>query len=439
MPGNTLCKIVRQYNKIPIPPEQMQKLQEIAVDYSYVKNQVYQRYGGVGGLSKLYPGYTVQNEMTQSGLRERLGLPAVYFYLAVFDGLRDIKIQWSRTKTLVLKRVNGNSGFLEEEKHFLRFLLRVNNAFEAVLNSTDLKLPTDIRRQYDSLATRVQAGRLENYLRRQVRNLHGKPESHREDGFSIGERAYRYGDHGIYISVREKRKRIYIPLTDGNQYDRQLFIRLFPDKSSVEIQVPVYVAIKKHENYTRHLGVSMGMCTMLVTEEGHIYGEELGSYQARLSDWLREQSSMYNQNRMANPGRKKYNTKKQRLEEQLRSYINQELNRFLREEQPELIYIPKLPGPGVCGPVKRINHLASTWQRGYILGRLKQKCTEQSVELVEIFGKGISVQCSRCGAQGVSRREEFFCSWCGLEINKKQNAALNARRRGEENRSGFDF
>lgn len=61
----------------------MRKLQEIAEDYRAVKNYVYQRYGGIKSLSKIYPGYTVQNEMTASGLRASLGLPSVYFYLAV--------------------------------------------------------------------------------------------------------------------------------------------------------------------------------------------------------------------------------------------------------------------------------------------------------------------------------------------------------------------
>ena len=76
MPPDKICKTVHQYNKEPIPDEEMQKLLDIAEDYRKVKNYVYVRFGGIGSLSKLYPGYTVQNEMTKSGLRERLGLPS---------------------------------------------------------------------------------------------------------------------------------------------------------------------------------------------------------------------------------------------------------------------------------------------------------------------------------------------------------------------------
>ncbi|MCI8447065.1 MAG: hypothetical protein HFH30_01445 [Eubacterium sp.] len=42
------------------------------------------------------------------------------------------------------------------------------------------------------------------------------------------ERACRYGDHGIYITAKQKRKRIFIPLTDSCRHKRQLYIRLNP-------------------------------------------------------------------------------------------------------------------------------------------------------------------------------------------------------------------
>ncbi len=102
MPQNKIYKTVRQYNKKPLQTEDMCKLQEIARDYAYVKNCTYQRYSGVGGLLKIYPGYTVQNEMTKSGIREQVKLPSVYFYCAVFEALGDIKTQWTNTKSSVL-------------------------------------------------------------------------------------------------------------------------------------------------------------------------------------------------------------------------------------------------------------------------------------------------------------------------------------------------
>jgi len=432
MPQNTICKTVHQYNKTRIPKEEMAKLQEIAEDYRKVKNYVYRHYGGISGLSKIYPGYTVQNEMTASGLREELGLPSVYFYLAVFDALGDIKAQWTRTKSMVLKKVNQNDGLGPEEKHFLRFLLKVNNGFDAVLNHKAVVLRQDLQEQYGKLASAVGVRKLENYVRRQVRDLHVRLNSDTADGFSLTERAYRYQDHGIYITMKEKRKRIFVPLTDNNHYTRQLYIKLFPEEGDIEIKAPVNVAVKKHRDYTSRVGVAAGMSVMFVTDEGHKYGEKLGGYQKELAEWVRDQAAKHHADRGAGAGRKKYAAKKRRLDEKLHSYINMELNRFLKTEKPEIVYIPKLPRPGKHGGSKAINHSVTLWQRGYIRKRLEQKCGEQSIRIVEVFGKGISTQCSRCGADGVKENGMFRCPACGYEAEEKRNTAENVKRRGTE-------
>ena len=122
MSSEVICKTVRQYNKTPISEEDMRKLLEIAQDYNRVKNYVYQRYSGIRSLPKLYPGYTIQNEMTKSGLRAELGLPSVYFYLAVFDALGDIKNQWAQVKNRISKCIRENENLTPEDRHYLRFV-----------------------------------------------------------------------------------------------------------------------------------------------------------------------------------------------------------------------------------------------------------------------------------------------------------------------------
>lgn len=431
MSKKTVCKTICQYNKVPVSDEDMKRLQEIAEDFGRVKNYVYDRFGGVGSLAKLYPGYTVQNEMTDSGLREQLDMPSAYFYLAVFDALRDIRSQWTRTKSRILKLIGHNDSLTPDEKHYLRFLLKVNNAFTAVLNQEPVKkLPWDIQCQYGELEKVADTDRMHRYLCRQVRKYHIKPHVDGTTGFSASERAYRYGDHGIYISTKEKRKRIFVLLTDNNRYRSQIFIRLYPQQGNIEVKVPVNVTVRRHEDFVNQIGLSLGMYTMLTTDEGKNYGEELGKYQITYADWIREQTGSYNRNRANNPGRKKYNEKRRRYEEQLHNYINQELNRFLHVEKPQVIYIPKLPKTQTGGVNKRINNSVALWQRGYIRKRLRQKCREQSVELVEVFGKDISIECSNCGAAGVRKKGMFSCPSCGYCAEKKANAARNVKKRG---------
>ncbi len=430
VPPDTTCRTVRQYSGAPILDEDMRKLLEIADGYCKVKNCVYARYGGRSALPKLYPGYTIQNEMTRSGLRESMKMPSVYFYLAVFDALGDIKTQWTRTRAKVLELTGKNEGFSREEKHYLCFLLKVGNVFEAVLNQSEVRLPTEIQKKYEEVAALVDQERLNRYLCRQVRKYHVKLHTDQTFGFTLSERAYRYADGGIYISTREKRKRVFVPLTDHNQYKRQLKVQLFPEGHRLEIHVPVDVAVKKHEDYVNQTGVSMGYHAMLTTDQGHRYGEELGRYQTEYADWMRIQTRTYQRNRDDNPGRKKYMDKKRRFTERLHSYINHELNRFLETEKPKTVYIVKLPGPAKGGGNRRINHSISMWQRGYIRNRLMQKCKEQSVELYEVLGKGISRECSVCGGTGSRKDGYFFCAACGYQEEEKTNAAKNVLNRG---------
>ncbi len=434
MSEDKIYKTVRQYNKTPITVENMEKLLEIASDYRKVKNYVYDRFGGVGSLSKLYPGYTVQNEMTACGLRNDLGLPSVYFYLAVFDALKDIKTQWARTKSKVLQLVGANPNFTPEEKHYLRFVLKINNAFTAILNQEPMKLPAEIEKKYKQVAEEVDRERMHRYVCRQVRKYHVKQHTDTADGFSISAKAYRYQDHGICIATKQNRKRIFVPLTDNNRYASQLYVKLYPEKRGLEIMVPVYMTPRCHDDYTNQVGISIGMFTMVTTSGGHYYGEKFGDYQGGYAEWIQVQAKSYSINRQDNPGRKKYNTKKKRLEEQLHAYINQELNRFLENEKPGTIYMVKLPKPQTGGINSKINHQVSMWQRGDIRDRLMQKCREQSIEYIEVLGKDISRQCSNCGNTGEQKETIFVCRNCGYRADKKINTARNTLQRGMEGR-----
>lgn len=432
MPPDKVCKTIHQYNRGQVSAGDMEKLQEIALDQRKVKNIVYARYGGIGSLSKLYPGYTIQNEMTATGLREHMGVPAVYFYLAIFDALGDIKAQWSRTKRKVLESVDRNTTFSDDEKHYLRYLLKVSNAFGAAVEQKPIVLPGTMQKTYRALASRVDTEKLHRYLCRQVRRYHVKLHTDRAKGFPLSERAYRYGDHGIYISIKEKRKRIFIPLTDNNQYKRQIYLKLFPAEGRIQIDVPVDVTVQKHANHVEQVGIALGMQTMLTTDGGGRYGEDLGELQSGYTDWLRIQTGIRSRDRGADLGRKKYEAKKARMTERLHSYINHELNRFLQTEKPAVIYMAKLPRPGKGGIDRKINLSVSLWQRGYIRRRLEQKCREHSVELVEVLGKDISNRCSACGAMGSKEKGIFSCPVCGRKIEEKVNTAQNAKRRGQD-------
>lgn len=441
MAQETVFRTVHQYSRDPLPKEDMEKLEEIAGDYCHVKNYVYQRYGGIGSLPKIYPGYTVQNEMTKCGIRQQLGLPTVFFYCAIFDALGDIKSQWSHLKNRVEKSIRGNPGLTPEDRHYLRFVMKQGRCFEAVLAHTEPVLEGQWKETWDGVREGVDEHRLRNYLCRQVRKHLHKLHTEITDSFSVTSRGYRYGDgpgsrggacHGIYLSTKESRRRVFIPLTDGNQYERQLRFRLYPEEGKVKINVPVETKARPCGECGNEVGVAVGMETMFVTDRGNAYGSKYGAYQYALTEYVREGLLRYHKNARNNPGRKKYNAGKERLEAALHTYVNAEIRRMLETEGPKVVYVPKLPQVPKAGYNKKINNSVSMWQRGYVRQRLAQKCAERSIRVVEVFGKDISNECSGCGTVGAKARGTFTCGACGLQMAERENTARNVLKRGRE-------
>ena len=430
---DTIYKTVYQYSRGAIPAADMERMQEIARDCREVKNYVYDRYSGIHSLSKLYPGYTVQNEMTKSGLREELGLPSVYFYLAIFDALGDIKCQWAQTKKVVEKNIRDNPNLTSRDRHYLRFMIKQSQCFEAILVRKKPQLADNWEKKYENVRAEVEdSDRLDQYLRRQVRRHLNKPCTDVADGFPIAPKGYRYADHGIYLSMKESRQRIFIPLTDNNRYARQLYIRLYPEESRITVNVPIEVRQRHPAGYDGETGLAMGLKCMFVTDQGRTYGEKYLEYQSALTDYVRERLSRHQRNAKHNPGMKKYSEGKARLERVLHDYVNAEINRMLETEKPGIIYLPKLPAKSKAGFDRRMNATVNMWQKGFVKSRLVQKCRERSVRLVEVFGGGISTRCSHCMEDGGKEGDMFRCPSCGLELPERQNTAKNVLSRGQE-------
>ncbi len=430
----------------------MDRLLEIARDCMIVSNYVYQRYGGIKSLYKIYPGYTVQNEMTAVGLREKLNLPSVYFYPAVFNALRDIKTQWAHVKKNIYSAINKNEGFSPEDKHYLRFAVKVDGCFENILNGKPVEVPKEMMPRYKSIISDLHGDgserikTLDRYICRQVRKKLCKLHTEKFLYFSVWERGYRYGQskdndvkecHGIFLTTKEYRKRIFIPLTDTNEYNGMLDIKLKPEKNSIEIVAPLFINIRKHEDYTNEIGISLGLWNMITTDTGSIYGSEFGKMQKELFEYAVSERRTYGEK--GNPPRKKYIVCREKMEAALKNYINKEINRMLAEEKPGKIYMVKLPrNPGSGDGASISQYLLRVWKKGYVTERLQWKCRQNNIEIIEVLGKGLNVECSACGAfceaQSKNIYGNFKCKYCGYEENRKVNAAKNALNRGKTGR-----
>jgi hypothetical protein len=438
-----VCRTAHQYNKGKINNEDMDKLMLIAKRFGNVKNYVYQRYGGIHSLSKITPGYVVQKELIAEGYREKSGLPSVYFQNALFDALEDIRSAWSKRKSRLQKAIYDNENFSDLDRHYLRYLLKVDNAFSAVLESRPVELPDKMMRSYTEASQEVDTERLNNYLRRQIRKHHNILHTDVNDFFSVDYRGYRYADHGIYFASTEKMKRIFVPLTDTVETNRQICVKLNSKENSLEILVPINVSKRKHENYVHEVGIALGIHTMVTTDNGNSYGTDFGKMHEDYATWLREENRKLSLLKEPNNGRKKYDARKNRMQENIKSYVNHEINRFLETEKPCVVYIPKLSAYKKQSYNKTMNYKLTTWQKGIITDNLVRKCQNNSVEVVWVKEKGMGRTCSACGTEwnkvaDARLKDEkghwtgmVRCPLCGTKIDEMNNAAINVKIRGQ--------
>jgi len=435
-----ICKAIHQYSKGKISSENMDLLMEIGHGCMVTKNYIYQRYGSIKSLTKLYPGYAIEAEVKEAGFRERIGLPSVYFTAAMNRALGDIRIMWAQVKNGINDASVKNERFSPEDRHYIRFVMKIDRCFENILNGKPISVPKELQPKFqkileelgDESGQRVKS--LNRYICRQTRKRLRRQHTDNETYFSIKKQGYRYGEsdgeHGIFLATKESRKRMFIPLTDTNIYDRVLDINLNPQKRIVEIIIPLFVNIKRHEDYTNEIGISLGLWNMITTSTGNVYGSAFGKMQNEISEYTLNQ--MRKNGRAKTSDTKKYITHKAKMDAALKNYVNMEINRMLEEEKPSAVYMAKLPrNPGMAVKGTGNTYFLRMWKKGYVTERIQWKCQQNGIEMIEVIGKGIGTDCSACGQKGYIEGESFQCPVCGFEENKKVNGAINALNRGK--------
>jgi transposase len=434
-----IIRAVKQHSK-PLSAETMLFLRGIAEDYAKVKNYVYRRYSGVASLAKLFPGYTVQNEMNATSLRSELNLPYGYYGLAIFDALRDIKSCWGNLQAKIVELVYKNENLTNNERHYINWVLSRDKVYAAILNRNEIERPNN----FEGLNFK----RLDNLICRLTR----------KHKFSIGEiitanyfqalkKCFKYSDGGIWFTSRIAHKRVYIPLTDSTIYNvSQITVQLA--ENTIELIVPVETTVKVHAEYTSIIALSLGYVAMFTSNNGNEYGAELGKLLAKRYERISEKrlarvvyhrlyrklttdgnaklaENIYSNNL----GIKKLLAKSERELDGIKSYINAEINRMFDVEKPAEIIIPAQSKQFSPNMKQSAQQKLSKWQVGYIRKRLDDKCAVNGVKLTKIAGAYTAMVCAVCGDRGCREAQTFICDTCGNVTSYPQNAAKNLLRK----------
>ena len=442
--GKTITKTVKQYS-YKIDDYDVEELLKIGREYKNVKNYVYSRYSGIKSLLIIEKPRKIRDEWVSTKFYEQWKLPARYWKLALQDAIGNIKSGWSNTKNEIRTAAYNNEHLSTDDRYYINYILSANKLYYNVLNNISLDIP----KKFEGKNLNIKY--LNNLIKRYTRRYKGKvPYTNKINSFSIDTGLYRYSKNNanenyIYITSMETRKRIPIKLRDSNKYNKILKIKIIDNV--VRINIPLEVESKENTN-ENIIGIDKGYRYLLATSNGNLYGEKLNYYLSketeRLSDknknrnrffalrrkYLEEGNTKKAENILKNNlGKKKYRNNKNKHNETVKSYINKNINEFIKSEKPKEVVMENLDFVSWDDRYpKSVKRKLSRWIKGYIRDRLEYKFKLSSIEFTYINPAYTSQICSKCGRFGIRNVDLFTCDNCG-EIHADINASKNILER----------
>ena len=134
-----------------------------------------------------------------------------------------------------------------------------------------------------------------------------------------------------------------------------------------------------------------------------------------------------------NLGYKKKDNKTRKFKAKAESYINHNINIFIKEAKPEevvkedLTFVTKKRD----NKSKEYNRKMSQWVKGVLDKRLEYKLKYNGIKVTDINAAYTSQTCHKCGRFGIRDNDLFICSHCGT-MDANINAAKTILKRKDD-------
>ena len=432
---------------------QVEDLKEVGRNYRSDVNYFYSRYSGIKNINRID-----FREIRDKDLKEieHLKLKGHYLQRCLNASLGNIKAMWSNTLRLIKSNINANNNLKEEEKHFLYIVIK-SRAFVDYVVNTNKSFEDLIENKYFSKWKKnnekfeIEEKKLRQYLRRQIRRM--KPlisNTKKEDYFKIDKTLYKFKDNKLYISNPvKKRQRFELISKNTKQYQTEATVKI--ENNKVRIGFPIDVKQKTlKNNEVNSIGIDKGFIDLITTSNNKVYGHRYcDEIKRHIDKYLLTQKergkywSLYYKYKTINPvkaerikrnnlGYIKFNKNKKLKKETKKKFINQSINRFIKEEKPTEIIVEDLSWNKKNKKKKyRLGFDLSTWDKGYLQERLEFKAYENKIKITTVNPAYTSQICSCCGKLGERTGKEFKCNSCNQVLDADYNAAINIKKRKE--------
>ena len=272
----------------------------------------------------------------------------------------------------------------------------------------------------------------------------------KEDYFKIDKTLYKFKDNKLYISNPvKKRQRFELISKNTKQYQTEATVKI--ENNKVRIGFPIDVKQKTlKNNEVNSIGIDKGFIDLITTSNNKVYGHRYcDEIKRHIDKYLLTQKergkywSLYYKYKTINPvkaerikrnnlGYIKFNKNKKLKKETKKKFINQSINRFIKEEKPTEIIVEDLSWNKKNKKKKyRLGFDLSTWDKGYLQERLEFKAYENNIKITTVNPAYTSQICSCCDKLGERTGIEFKCNSCNQVLDADYNAAINIKKRKE--------
>ena len=431
--------------------DRAEDLKKIGKSYRSDINYFYSRYSGIKNINRID-----FREIRDKDLKkiEHLKLKSNYLQRCLNASLGNIKSMWSNTLRLIKSNINANNNLSEEEKHFLYIVIK-SRAFVDYVVNTNKTFEDLIKNKYFSKWKKenknfeLNEKKLRQYLRRQIRKMKSSiPNTKKEDYFKINKFLYSFKDNKLYISNPvKKRQRIELISKNTKQYQTEATVKI--DGNKLRIGFPIEVKQKSLKNNgVNEIGIDKGFIDLITTSNNKIYGhrycDEIKEHIDKYLSTQKERGrywSLYYKYKIINPAKAerikknnlgyiKFNKNKKLTKETKKKFINESINRFIKEEKPTEIIVEDLSWKKKSKKKRyRLGFDLSTWDKGYLQERLEFKAYENNIKITTVNPAYTSQICSCCGKLGERVGKTFKCNSCNQVLDSDYNAAINIKKR----------
>ena len=432
---------------------ELENLQEIGRNYRSDVNYFYSRYSGIKNINKID-----FKKIRDKDLKDikHLKLKGHYLQRCLNASLGNIKSMWSNTLRLIKSNINANNNLTEEEKHFLYIVIKSRAFVDYVINtnkSFDFLLENKYFSKWknNNKDFKIKEKKLRQYLRKQIRKM--KPSisnSKKEDYFKIDKTLYNFKDNKLYISnPKKRRQRIELISKNTKQYQTEATVKI--DENKIRIGFPIKVKQKAlKNNEINEIGIDKGFIDLITTSNNKIYGhrycDEIKGHTDKYLLTQKERGrywTLYYKYKTINPekaerikknnlGYIKFNKNKKLTKETKKKFINEAINRFIKEEKPTEIIVEDLSWTKKSKKKRyRLGFDLSTWDKGYLQDRIEFKAYEKNITIIIVNPAYTSQICSCCYKLGKRVGKTFECNSCNQVLDADYNAAINIKKRKE--------